>query len=213
MILDNPYVLFGWVLLALLCVAVVARDLYRHNQALPGLMKGVWLLTVLYSGPLGLWVYWHTGRTQIRRDSVWRRGFRSVAHCYSGCGAGEVVGVFIAVGLLALGNLYVAAITFSLAYVFGYAMTLGPLLQEGVPMKTALKDTVIAETASIGVMEITAISIDIWLAGDATMAEPRFWSSLIVSLTAGLLVAYPVNVALIHWGVKEGMMDPREMRT
>ena len=42
------------------------------------------------------------------------------------------------------------------------------------------------------------------------MGDAIFWSSLIVSLTAGLVAAYPVNVLLIRFGVKEGMMDPRE---
>jgi hypothetical protein len=45
-------------------------------------MKFVWGFTVLYSGPVGLAVYWYSGRSQIRRDSLWRRGFRSVCHCY-----------------------------------------------------------------------------------------------------------------------------------
>lgn len=36
------------------------------------------------------------------------------------------------------------------------------------------------------------------------------WASLIVSLSAGLVVAYPANVALIRFGVKEGMGSPKE---
>jgi len=56
--------------------------------------------------------------------TLWRKGFRSAAHCYSGCEAGEVSSVFIAAGLLSLGNMWVAAITFFFAYVFGYGMTL-----------------------------------------------------------------------------------------
>lgn len=42
------------------------------------------------------------------------------------------------------------------------------------------------------------------------MGDIRFWSSLLISLTCGLVAAYPVNVLLIHYGVKEGMMDPRD---
>lgn len=29
-------------------------------------------------------------KAALSHDSLWRRSFRSVAHCYSGCGAGEV---------------------------------------------------------------------------------------------------------------------------
>lgn len=59
-------------------------------------------------------------------------------------------------------------------------------------------------------MEVVAIGTDLYLAGDSTIGEPLFWSSLFFSLSMGLLAAYPVNVLLVRWGVKEGMMDPRE---
>lgn len=201
-----------WFATCLACTAWVVYDLRTNNPRIMSLMQWVWTLTTLYSGPLGLAVYYYSGRTQIARDSVWRRGFRSVAHCYSGCGAGEIIGLVISVGLFSLGNYGTAAVTFLLAYTFGYALTLGPLLQGGETFARAFKDTFYAETASIVVMEATAIGVDLWLGGGAGLGEPRFWSSLAISLSAGLFAAYPVNVALIHWGVKEGMMNPREMR-
>lgn len=134
-----------------------------------------------------------------------------MAHCYSGCGGGEIVGVIIAAGLLSLNNWWIAAITFTLAYIAGMLMTIGPLTQEGVPLKRATKDAFYSETASIVVMEAVAIGVDIWLAGEATMGEPLFWSSLVFSLSMGLLAAYPVNVWLVKRGVKEGMHNPKQV--
>jgi hypothetical protein len=209
--LTTPVVLGVWSVLVALSLGVLVRDLRANNEALGSLMKYVWGFTVLYSGPIGLAVYWYSGRTQISHDSLWRRGFRSVSHCYSGCGAGEITGVVIALGLLSLGNLYVALATFALAYVFGYAMTIGPLVQDGVPLREALVDAFYSETASIAVMEIVAIGTDIWLAGEATMGDTLFWSALVFSLSVGLLAASPVNVWLISREVKEGMMNPAEM--
>lgn len=177
------------------------------------LMKMVWLFTVAYSNLIGLAIYFYSGRRQIRKDSLWRRSFRSVAHCYSGCGAGEITGIVLSVGLLSLGNLPTALITFTLAYVFGFALTVGPLMQEGVEFRRAVLDALWSETPSITVMEIVAIGADLWLSGDATLGEPLFWSAMIVSLTLGLFAAWPVNVWLIHAGVKEGMMNPRDMRS
>lgn len=173
-------------------------------------MKVVWFLTVAYSGPIGLWLYYVSGRKQIKRDSIWRKGVRSVAHCYSGCGAGEITGVIIAAGLLTLHNTGIAIVTFLFAYVFGYALTFGPLLQAGETVKQALIDTVYSETLTIAVMEVTAISIDIWLSAKATIDQPLFWGALVFSLTIGLIAAYPVNVLLIRLGVKGGMGDPRD---
>lgn len=210
-LLTNPLVLGVWVVLMAASLVVLVWDLWTNNETISGLMKAVWVLTVLYSGPLGLTVYWYSGRTQIDHDSLWRKGFRSVCHCYSGCGAGEVTGVFIALGLLTLGNLYVALLSFTLAFVFGYAMTVGPLMQEGVPLTEALVDAFYTETASITVMEVVAIGTDLWLAGEATMGDVLFWSALAFSLSMGLLAAYPVNVLLIRFGVKEGMMNPAQM--
>jgi hypothetical protein len=210
-VLTNPAFLIGWGIVLVLSLAILLRDLGTRNSHLMSLMKVVWVFTVLYSGPLGLWVYWVSGRKEIADDAAWRRGFRSTAHCYSGCGAGEIVGVFIAAGLLSLGNWWVAIITFLLAYVAGFALTAGPLIQEGVSVRQALRDAFVSESASITVMELTAISVDLWLAQNATMAEGRFWASLVFSLSVGLLTAYPVNLLLIQFGLKEGMHSPKQM--
>lgn len=208
-VLSSPWFLIVWAVLMIPCEIWLLRDLATKNSHLMSLMKLVWALTVFYSGPLGLLVYVTCGRKEISDDGLWRRSFRSVAHCYSGCGLGEIVGVMLAVGLLRFGNLGTAAITFLFAYIIGFLLTFGPLVQDGVPKRKALRDTFLAETPSIAVMEIVAIAVDLTLAGNAGMGDIRFWSSLIVSLSCGLFAAYPVNLLLIHFGVKEGMMDPR----
>ncbi|MGR3376086.1 DUF4396 domain-containing protein [Salipiger abyssi] len=208
-VIASPWFLIVWALLMIPSEIALLRDLKTKNSHLMSLMKLVWALTVIYSGPLGLLIYWTCGRKEIPEDNLARRAFRSVAHCYSGCGLGEITGVILAVGLLRVGTGATAAITFAFAYTVGFALTFGPLIQDGVSKRRALKDTFLAETPSIFVMEIVAIAVDLTLAGNAGMSDIQFWSSLIVSLTCGLVAAYPVNVLLLHFGVKEGMMDPR----
>jgi hypothetical protein len=211
-VVSNPTLLTVWAGLVVGSLFVLCWDLRRHNQALQSLMKLVWTLVVCYSGPLGLGLYWYAGRTGIDHDSLWRRGVRSTAHCYSGCGAGEVLGVVLFAGLLALGGSFVTLVgTFALAYTFGYALTVGPLLQDGVGLREAVLDALYSETPSITVMEVTAIGTDTLLAGEATMAQPLFWGALAFSLTLGFAAAYPVNAVLIHVGVKEGMGNPATM--
>jgi len=208
--LTNPTYLAAWGVVVAISLSVLAWDLRRNNSELPSLMNFVWGFTVLYSGPVGLAGYWWSGRTQIDHDSIWRRAFRSVSHCYSGCGTGEVLGVSIAVGLLAFKTTGTVVLSFTLAYFFGYLLTVGPLMQEGVGFGEAVKDALYSETASITVMEIVAIGVDVWLAGEAGMGEILFWTALVFSLTMGLIAAYPVNILLIRFGVKEGMMNPAE---
>jgi hypothetical protein len=210
-ILAHPAALGVWASVVALCLILLFRDLRHLNPAITGLMRWVWILTVLYSGPLGLLVYGYSGRAQIRRDSLWRRALRSVSHCYSGCGAGEIAGVSIAAGVFNLGTWWVSGISFGLAYAAGFSLTVGPLVQEGVALPRALWDAFTSETASITVMEVAAIGSDIWLAGGAGFGDALFWSSLVLSLSVGLLAAYPVNVLLILTGVKKGMHSPAEM--
>ena len=132
--LASPISLVIWAALVIPSEIVLLADLRRNNAHLMSLMKLVWALTVLYSGPIGLLIYWSCGRKEISTDSLPRRAFRSVAHCYSGCGLGEVTGLIIAVGLLQLSTPWVAGITFALAYVAGFALTVGPLMQDGVAL-------------------------------------------------------------------------------
>ena len=208
-ILVAPSFLTLWAVSVALSLAWLTHDLRTCNPEIKGLMRWVWFCTVAYSGPFGLAIYYYAGRAQMRRDTLGRRAFRSVAHCYSGCGAGEIVGVSITAGLLSLGTAWTTGLTFALAYVAGFTLTVGPLVQDGVPLRNALRDALYSETASITVMEVSAIGIGLWLGGGARIDEPLFWSSLVVSLTAGLVAAYPVNVALIALGLKEGMHSPR----
>lgn len=211
-ILSDTRVLAVWAVLVVAAVGVLWWDVRERNRALPSLMKLVWTLVVLYSGPLGLAIYWYTGRTQISHDSLWRRGCRSTAHCYSGCGAGEIVGIALLAGVLALDSLLLTTLgTFAFAYLFGYALTVGPLLQDGESLGTALVDAFYSETPSITVMETAAIGTDLLLASRVTMDDPLFWGALVFSLSVGFLVAYPVNVVLIRVGVKEGMGNPAAM--
>lgn len=208
-ILSNPTVLSVWLFSVIISEFILIYDLTKNNPQIMKIMKLVWILTILYSGVVGLLIYQYSGRRQIPEDNLWRRGFRSVAHCYSGCGAGEIAGIFIAVGIFNLGNWPVAIITFVLAYVFGFALTIFPLMQDGESFSTAVKDALYSETASITVMEVVAIAVDLVLSGNSNIHHIKFWTSMIISLSLGLVAAYPVNVLLIHWGVKEGMHDPR----
>ena len=209
--LTNEYFLLSWGLGVTACLTALLYDLICKNASLASMMKLVWTFTVLYSGPPGLAGYYYAGRRQIIQDTLWRRAFRSVAHCYSGCGAGEIIGVLITAGLLSLENLWIAVSTFLLAYAAGFALTVGPLVQGSVGLHEALWDAFYSETASITVMEIVAIYVDLWISGDATIGDQLFWSSMMLSLSAGLVAAYPVNVLLVAKGVKSGMHSPKEM--
>jgi hypothetical protein len=140
-ILSDPLVIGVWALFVVASVGTLRWDIHERNQALPSMMKGVWTLVALYSGPFGLAVYWYSGRTKISNDSLWRRGFRSTGHCYSGCGAGEALGFVLLAGLLVLQStllvasqahisdlLFWGALAFSLSVGFVFAFPVNAVL-------------------------------------------------------------------------------------
>lgn len=61
--MPNILTLLGWISLTLagLCALIVAIDVAGHRQHM-WIMNVVWIVTALYSGPLGLWAYFRWGR-------------------------------------------------------------------------------------------------------------------------------------------------------
>lgn len=101
--------------------------------------------------------------------------------------------------------------TFALAYAFGSALTVGPLVQEGVGLGEAMLDALYSGTPSITLTEVAAIGTDLLIAGRAHVGDLLFWGALVFSLSVGFVVAFPVDAALVYFGVKEGMKNPAEM--
>jgi len=130
-----------------------------------------------------------------------RTAFDATVHCLTGCAIGEVLGLVIgtAIGLHDLASILLAVV---LSFVFGYALTMRPLLASGLPFRTAARTAVAADTLSIAVMEIVDNLIVLLIPGAmaAGLLDPLFWGSLVVSLVVAFLVAFPVNVWLIGRG-------------
>ena len=88
-------------------------------------------------------------------DGLWSQATRATLHCLLGCATGEVLGLVIgtALGLSTLSTIVLAV---GLAFLFGYAFTLTPVLRTGMSLKAALAVTLAADTVSITVMEVGA---------------------------------------------------------
>ena len=104
----------------------------------------------------------------------------------------------------ALGWGNAASITLSvvLAFLFGYALTFGPILRAGVPFRRAAGLTVASDTASITTMEIVDNAFILIVPGAmaAGLSDSLFWWSLIVSLVIAFIVTVPINRWLIARG-------------
>jgi hypothetical protein len=126
---------------------------------------------------------------------------RATLHCLTGCAIGEVLGMVIGTAF-GWGNTATVALSVVLAFAFGYALTMLPLLQSGLPLKTVLGLAFASDTASITIMEIidNAIMLVIPGAMDAHLTDVLFWGSLALSLVIAGLAAFPVNRWLIAKG-------------
>jgi hypothetical protein len=112
-----------------------------------------------------------------------------------------VLGLVIATAL-DWGNVASIAIAGVLAFFFGYLLTLRPLVAAGVPLRTAARIALAADTASIVVMEIVDNAFVLLVPGamEAGLSEYLFWWSLGVGLFIAFWVAFPINRALIVRG-------------
>jgi Domain of unknown function (DUF4396) len=142
----------------------------------------------------------HHGAT-TETDSQWGVAARATLHCLTGCAIGEVLGMIIATAL-GLANLPSIALSVVLAFMFGYALTLRPLLAAGLPFRRAGRVALAADTVSITVMEIMDNLFLIAVPGAlaAGLADGLFWWSLAASLAVAFVVTVPVNRAMITRG-------------
>jgi hypothetical protein len=133
--------------------------------------------------------------------SLNRLAFSATAHCLTGCAIGEVLGMVIGTAL-GWGNVATIALAVLLAFLFGYALTVIPLLRSGLALRSVLGLALASDTASITIMEIVdnAIMIAIPGAMDAGLSSPLFWGSLTFALVIAGIAAFPVNRWLIARG-------------
>jgi hypothetical protein len=127
--------------------------------------------------------------------------FKATLHCLTGCAIGEVLGMVIGTAL-GWGTAATIGLAVLLAFVFGYALTLVPLLRGGIAWRPALRLALLADTASIAVMEVVDNLIMLVIPGamDAPLSPPLFWGSLVIALVIAGLVAWPLNRWLIARG-------------
>lgn len=143
----------------------------------------------------------HHEHHQAQTPSLNRTAWSATLHCLTGCAIGEVLGMVIGTAL-GWGNGATIALAVVLAFFFGYALTLLPLLK-ALGVATAVKLALAADTASITVMEIVDNAIMLVIPGAMTagLGSVLFWGSLAFSLAVAAVAAFPVN----RWLIARGM--------
>jgi hypothetical protein len=131
----------------------------------------------------------------------WGPAVRATLHCLTGCAIGEVLGMVIgtALGWSAVATV---ALAVTLAFVFGYALTMLSVLRAGLTFRAALKVALAADTISIAVMELVdnAVMVSVPGAMEAGVSSALFWLALAAALAVAFVVTTPVNKWLMGRG-------------
>ena len=133
--------------------------------------------------------------------SLNRLAFSATAHCLTGCAIGEVLGMVIGTAL-GWGNVATIALAVALAFLFGYSLTMLPLLRSGMALGAVLPLAFASDTLSITVMEIVDNLIMLAVPGamEAGPTSLLFWGSLAFALLVTGAAAFPLNRYLIARG-------------
>src|SRR5688572_6981827 len=100
-------------------------------------------------------------------------------HCLTGCVLGEVAGMALG-SILGLNDAMTVMLAVALAFVFGYALTMRPLLQSGMAIGISLRTALAGDTLSITIMEAIDNAFMLLVPGamDAGFTAALFWVTL-----------------------------------
>lgn len=140
-------------------------------------------------------------------DSPTAAAVQATLHCLTGCAIGEILGMVLATAL-GLGNGPSIILSVALAFLFGYALTLRPVIAAGVPPRRAVRLAVASDTVSIATMELVDNAFILLVPGAiaAGLADGLFWWSLLLSLVVAFVLTVPVNRWLIERGRGHAVM-------
>jgi Domain of unknown function (DUF4396) len=136
-----------------------------------------------------------------RSRDLTRQAISATAHCLTGCAIGEILGMVLATWW-GWDNAPSIALSVALAFLFGYSLTMRPVLGAGIGLRRALGVALAADTVSIGVMEVVDNAFILAVPGaiEASLSDQLFWWSLVLSLVVAFVVTVPVNRLMIARG-------------
>lgn len=126
---------------------------------------------------------------------------RATVHCLTGCAIGEILGLVIGTAL-GLSNMTTFFIAIGLAFVFGYSLSIIPLMRFGLGLTAAIPIVLAADTLSIFTMEVVDNAVMAVVPGamNAGLTNPIFWLTMPIAFAIAFVVAVPVNEYLLKRG-------------
>jgi hypothetical protein len=193
---------------------MVAIDIVRGNRQKMWIMNVVWILTPLYSGPIGLWAYLSWG-TRDGQKPFWQSVATAAMHCGSGCTLGDIIAesafVFVPFALFGRELFGAWALDYVCAFLIGIGFqyfTIAPMrgLSLGEGLLAALKaDTLSLTSWQVGMYGWMAIAVFLIFGRELDKSSAVFWFMMQIAMLAGFATSFPINWWLLRTGVKEIM--------
>jgi len=210
-----------WFVLAAASTVYVAVDQFRNNPE-PTVMQWGFILVTLYMGPLGFLLYVladkepKPGTHEAFIQPLWKQGVGSTIHCI----AGDATGIIAAAVITASLGLPMK-VDLIVEYLAGFSF--GLFIFQSLFMKNMMggsywenvKRSFMPEFISMNfMMAAMAPTMSFLMMGrDMRGMEPTqllFWGIMSLGVTAGFIMAYPVNVWMVSKSLKHGLMTERK---
>jgi FtsP/CotA-like multicopper oxidase with cupredoxin domain len=214
------YVVYAWLIAAVVSAAYVAWDQFRYNPEAP-VMKWGFVLVTLYMGPVGLLLYVMAdkepapGTHERFVKPLWKQGVGSTVHCI----AGDATGIILAAAATALLGFPMwvdVLVEYACGFLFGLLVFQSLFMRSmmGGSYGDNVRRSLIPELLSMNMMMAGMAPVMIFLMMGRDMramwpTEPLFWFVMSLGVTVGFVLAYPVNIWLVSKEMKHGLMTVR----
>lgn len=213
-------VLYLWYVLVFLSLIFLIYDLI-YNTPAPGVMKIAWIIIIIYTGVIGLFIYLLSCRQPLAKmharyiESHWKQAVGSLIHCVTGDATGIIFAAAITY-FFHLPNGIDLIIEYLSGFIVGWfifqALFMLPML--GGNYLLALRKTFFPELTSMNMVMLGMFPVMLVLI--AFLPEGRsplnlvFWGIVSLATIVGAVVTYPVNSWMVARGLKHGMMTVGE---
>ncbi|MCI1189847.1 DUF4396 domain-containing protein [Hymenobacter sp. DH14] len=219
--LFPDYLLWVWFGLTALSVAYVAWDLFTRTPEMK-VMKWGWVLVMLYTGPVGLLIYWFScrepspGTHEQFIAPLWKQAVGSTIHC----AAGDATGIIVAAVITGFFSLRMGVdiwLEYAAGFAFGLLIFQALFMKDmmGVSYGEALRSSFLPEWMSMNAMMAGMLpTMVILMTRDMRAMQatsPWFWAAMSAATLVGVVVAYPVNYWLVKNKLKHGMGTERAL--
>lgn len=206
--LNNSTILLGWFGLVFFSLSVVLAHIRHDNAEIPWSAKCIWTVITIFTGPLGMALYWMLGRAHQRYTPG--NVTLDTYYTYAGCGVGLMVGSILAVLLvtytdLALLNTYqftiVSMLLFFTTTIGGIGAKVVYLEEKGIAPGHLFQAVMHSGIVTIVLISIVLTVTEVLLFDHTSITDPLFWAALSASLLIGLSLIYTVALVqtFAHW--------------